>query len=61
MNTVIKKAIAVCGGQVPLAKKANLSQAAIHKLLTGKSIDMRVSTAKKLSEASGIPISEFLS
>jgi transcriptional regulator with XRE-family HTH domain len=59
-NKVIQKAIDICGTQSKLAEDSGVSQATIHKLLTGKSKDMRGKTASGLSKATGIPISDFL-
>lgn len=59
-SEIIQKSISIAGSQMALAKESGLSQAAIHKLLTRKSKDMRVSTAKALSKATKIPVSEFL-
>lgn len=59
-NEIIQKAISIAGSQVSLAENSGLSQSAIHKLLTNKSRDMRVSTAIALSKATNIPVMEFL-
>lgn len=59
-NPIIEKAISVCGNQVKLAEKSGLSQAAIHKLLYGKSKTMSVRTALLLEKATGINRFEFL-
>ncbi|MGI9212961.1 MAG: helix-turn-helix domain-containing protein [Methylococcaceae bacterium] len=59
-NKAVEKAIKNAGGQSSLSKASGISQAAIHKLLTGKTLDMRVGTAKALSKASGVPIEEFI-
>jgi predicted transcriptional regulator len=59
MNEIIKKSIEICGGQKQLADKSGVSQAAIHKLLMRKSTDMRLSTIKKLSAATGLKINDF--
>jgi len=59
-KNVIQQAIEKTGSQNALAKKSGISQSAINKLLHGKSSDMRISTAKRLAKASGIPIEQFL-
>lgn len=59
-NQIIEKAIKVAGTQDKLSKLSGVSQAAIHKLLTCKSSDMRISTARALSNATGIPVTDFI-
>lgn len=59
-NPVIEKAIKKAGGQVQLAAKSGISQPAIHKLLTRKSNDLRVSTAIALANASEISVFDFI-
>ncbi|MFA5922301.1 MAG: YdaS family helix-turn-helix protein [Methylococcaceae bacterium] len=59
-NQIIEKAIKIAGGQVQLAAKAGISQTAVHKLLTRKSMGMRVRTAISLAKATGIPIEDFI-
>lgn len=56
---LIAKAIKIAGGQLQLANQVGISQAAVHKLLSGKSKDMKLSTAKAISKATGISIEEF--
>jgi transcriptional regulator with XRE-family HTH domain len=58
-NQLIEKAIKITGSQLELASRSGVSQSAIHKLLTRKSKDMRIETAKKLANATGINLSEF--
>ena len=60
-NPVIQKAIQIAGTQDKLSIKSGVSQAAIHKLLTMKSRGMRLSTAKALSDATGIKLEDFVS
>ena len=59
-NKIIEKSISIAGSQAELARLSGVSQAAIHKLLTGKSKNMNVVTLKAISQATGIPIDEFV-
>ncbi|MCK9622219.1 MAG: helix-turn-helix domain-containing protein [Methylobacter sp.] len=60
-NPIIEKAIEIAGGtQQKLAECSGVSQATIHKLLTGKSSDMRGSTATRISSVTGIPVVDLL-
>lgn len=42
-----------------LSKKMGVSPTQVHKILTGKSKDMKLSTAFKLADALGVDINEF--
>lgn len=42
-----------------LSKKMEVSPTQVHKILTGKSKDMKLSTAFKLADALGVDINEF--
>ena len=58
-SKIMKKAIKIAGSQPKLAKMTGLSQTAISRHLRGDYRDMRTSTAKRLSKATGIPVEEF--
>lgn len=58
-NSIIQKAIDIAGSQNRLAELSGVSQAAIHKLLTGKSKSMNTKTLFGISRATGIPVDEF--
>lgn len=59
-KSIIHRCIDIAGNTNRLHKISGVSQAALFKLETGKSKEMRLSTIKKLSKATGIPIAEFL-
>ncbi|PMC80481.1 XRE family transcriptional regulator [Aerococcus viridans] len=42
-----------------LSKKMGVSPTQVHKILTGKSKDMKLSTAFKLADTLGVDINEF--
>ena len=58
-SKIMAKAIKIAGGQPNLARMTGLSQTAISRHLRGEYKDMRTSTAKRLSKATGIPVNEF--
>jgi transcriptional regulator with XRE-family HTH domain len=60
MNTAIEKSINVFGTQSLLSEASGISQSAIHKLLHSHTGDMLVSTMLRLSDASGIPVDDFI-
>jgi DNA-binding transcriptional regulator YdaS (Cro superfamily) len=59
-NLALQEAITIAGSQLALAKKARLSQAAIHKLVSGKSKTMSVKTAVLIERATGVDRSKLL-
>lgn len=64
MNQTILKAIEIAGGtQAKLAKKTGISQVAVCFLLNGRKgrpVTPSLRTAKKLSDATGIPWVNFM-
>ena len=58
-NPIIEKAINRVGTQQKLAELTGLSQAAIHKLLTKKTVNPSKNTIIALSRATGIPTNDF--
>ena len=58
-NQTIQKAIEIAGNQQKLASLTGIRQASISKLLMGKSKDIRLSTAQRISEVTGISLQEI--
>jgi transcriptional regulator with XRE-family HTH domain len=59
-NSILNRCIEIAGNTNQLAKLSGVSQPALFKLATGKTKYMSVTTIKKLSKATGIPVADFL-
>jgi DNA-binding Xre family transcriptional regulator len=59
-KSIFERCLDIAGNANRLHKISGVSQAALFKIENGKTKEMRLSTIKKLSKATGIPVVEFL-
>lgn len=59
MKRIIKLIKMSKENQSQLSKEVGISHVAIHKIMKGKTKDIRLSTAFKLADALGVDINEF--
>ncbi|MGZ3767920.1 MAG: helix-turn-helix domain-containing protein [Mucilaginibacter sp.] len=59
-KSIYQRCLDIAGNTNRLHKISGVSQAALHKVETGKTKEMRLCNIKKLSKATGIPVAEFI-